>query len=217
MPASALVLYFGPLFPAHMPLPPVHAASFGIPDTLFLVVLALVVFGPKKLPEISRQVGKLLYEFRKASNDFKFQIEEELRLAEQAEREKELAAARKVEEAATPVAISATETVSAEPALPAPADEAVRAPEPEPAPVTADGTPTILPPSTGEPVSGRSPYRPVAETTPAAEPEVVTAQLTPEEAEQLEELRADAEDAMKAAAADAAYTSSGDAQPTHHG
>jgi sec-independent protein translocase protein TatB len=61
---------------ADAPLPPVRLASFGIPDTLFLVVLALIVFGPKKLPEISRQIGKLLYEFRKASNDFKFQIEE---------------------------------------------------------------------------------------------------------------------------------------------
>jgi len=72
---------------ADAPLPPARLASFGIPDTLFLVVLALIVFGPKKLPEISRQIGKLLYEFRKASNDFKFQIEEELRSAEQAERQ----------------------------------------------------------------------------------------------------------------------------------
>ena len=48
-------------------------------DTLILMVLALVVFGPRRLPQIGRQIGKLMYEFRKASNDFKFQMEEELR------------------------------------------------------------------------------------------------------------------------------------------
>ena len=88
-----------------------------MPDTLFLVVLALIVFGPKKLPEISRQIGKLLYEFRKASNDFKFQIEEELRSAEQAERQKELTAQAAALQPATPIAITAGETVSAEPAI----------------------------------------------------------------------------------------------------
>jgi sec-independent protein translocase protein TatB len=41
-----------------------------MPDTLILMVLALVVFGPRRLPQIGRQIGKLMYEFRKASNDF---------------------------------------------------------------------------------------------------------------------------------------------------
>lgn len=57
-----------------------------MPDTLILMVLALVVFGPRRLPKIGRQLGKLMYEFRKASNDFKFQMEEELRQSEEAER-----------------------------------------------------------------------------------------------------------------------------------
>jgi sec-independent protein translocase protein TatB len=57
-------------------------------DTLILMVLALVVFGPRRLPQIGRQIGKLMYEFRKASNDFKFQMEEELRLSEDADRRK---------------------------------------------------------------------------------------------------------------------------------
>jgi sec-independent protein translocase protein TatB len=190
-------------------LPPVQLATFGIPDTLFLVVLALVVFGPKKLPEISRQVGKLLYEFRKASNDFKFQIEEELRLAEQSERQKELEAEAKKLQPATPVAVSASETVSAEPAV-----EAVRAPEPAteqtPAPdlVAAETTsevnktPTILPPSTGTPVSTRSPYRAAENGNGEAATDV----------EALDEMRAEADDAVKAAAAEPSYTS-----PTHHG
>lgn len=58
-------------------------------DSLILMVLALVVFGPRRLPQIGRQIGKLMYEFRKASNDFKFQMEEELRQAEDADRRKQ--------------------------------------------------------------------------------------------------------------------------------
>ncbi len=58
-------------------------------DSLILMVLALVVFGPRRLPQIGRQIGKLMYEFRKASNDFKFQMEEELRSAEDADRRKQ--------------------------------------------------------------------------------------------------------------------------------
>jgi sec-independent protein translocase protein TatB len=213
MPLSAIFVLTLPSLAhaAGAPLPPVRLATFGIPDTLFLVVLALVVFGPKKLPEISRQVGKLLYEFRKASNDFKFQIEEELRLAEQAERQKELEAQAAKPEPATPVAITAGETVSAEPA-----DQAVRAPEPPPElaaeqPATAneteaDKTPTILPPASGLPVSTRSPYRAIENTEESAT-----------DAQALDEMRANAEDAVRAAAAEPSFTSSGDAIPTHHG
>ena len=77
-------------------------ANISMGDPLVLMVLALVVLGPRRLPELGRQIGKLMYEFRKASNDFKFQMEEELRNAEEAdrrkkeeaERERALAAAR---------------------------------------------------------------------------------------------------------------------------
>jgi sec-independent protein translocase protein TatB len=71
----------------------IQVASIGIPDTLFLMLLALVVFGPRRLPEIGRQIGKLMYEFRKVSNDFKFQMEEELRASEEADRQRKLEAA----------------------------------------------------------------------------------------------------------------------------
>jgi len=47
-------------------------------ETIFLFFLALIIFGPKKLPEIARQAGKLLNEFRRASNEFKSQIEQEI-------------------------------------------------------------------------------------------------------------------------------------------
>ncbi|MFZ0773622.1 MAG: twin-arginine translocase TatA/TatE family subunit [Candidatus Sulfotelmatobacter sp.] len=47
-------------------------------ETIFLFILALVIFGPKKLPEIARQAGRLLAELRRASNEFKSQIETEI-------------------------------------------------------------------------------------------------------------------------------------------
>ncbi len=56
-------------------------------ETIFLFLLALLVFGPKKLPEIGRQIGKLLNEFRRASNEFRSQIEAEISQAEMKERQ----------------------------------------------------------------------------------------------------------------------------------
>ncbi len=47
-------------------------------ETIFLFLLALLVFGPKKLPEIGRQIGKMLNEFKRASNEFRSQIESEI-------------------------------------------------------------------------------------------------------------------------------------------
>jgi sec-independent protein translocase protein TatB len=57
-------------------------------ETIFLFFLALIIFGPKKLPEIARQAGKLLNEFRRASNEFKAQIEQEIAHLEIEERKK---------------------------------------------------------------------------------------------------------------------------------
>jgi len=51
---------------------------FGFGEMAFLFVLALLVFGPKKLPDIARQVGKVLNEFKRASNEFRSQIESEI-------------------------------------------------------------------------------------------------------------------------------------------
>jgi sec-independent protein translocase protein TatB len=224
---------------ADAPLPPVQLGTFGVGDTLLIVVVALIVFGPKKLPEISRQVGKLLYEFRKASNDFKFQIEEELRAAEQAERQKELSAQAAVSQPATPVAITAGETVSAEPVT----DEA-RAPEdaaetsvteasaaendfPETVQPETPGAPSIQPPASGLPVSTRSPYRAVENTEGGTvvtasgqsldEPRALDESQSLDETQALDELQANAEDAVRAAASDASYNQAGDAVPTHHG
>ena len=50
----------------------------GFSETIFLFLLALLIFGPKKLPEIARQVGKALNEFKRASNEFKSQLASEI-------------------------------------------------------------------------------------------------------------------------------------------
>src|SRR5262249_33274170 len=57
-------------------------------DTVVLFVLALLLFGPKKLPVIARQIGKALNEFKRASNEFKAQIESEISQLEYQERQK---------------------------------------------------------------------------------------------------------------------------------
>src|ERR1044071_1314543 len=57
-------------------------------DTVVLFVLALLLFGPKKLPGIARQIGKALAEFKRASNEFKAQIEAEISQLELEEKRK---------------------------------------------------------------------------------------------------------------------------------
>ena len=53
--------------------------NLGFPEMIFLFLFALILFGPKKLPEIGRQIGRALNEFKRASNEFKAQIESEIR------------------------------------------------------------------------------------------------------------------------------------------
>ena len=109
-----------------------------VADTIFIFCLALIIFGPKKLPEIGRQIGKLMVEFRRASNEFKMQIEDELRASEEAERQKEINAAKTMLPTPIPAAnysaALAAETATGE------ASASSTAPE-------------VLPPSTGLPVN----------------------------------------------------------------
>jgi TatA/E family protein of Tat protein translocase len=51
-------------------------------EMIFLFFLALILFGPKKLPEIGRQIGRIMNEFRRASNEFRSQIETEMNALE---------------------------------------------------------------------------------------------------------------------------------------
>jgi TatA/E family protein of Tat protein translocase len=52
--------------------------NLGMPELMMIMLLALLLFGPKKLPEIGKQVGKALGEFRRASNDLKRSIQDEV-------------------------------------------------------------------------------------------------------------------------------------------
>lgn len=64
-----------------------------MPDVLFILVLALVIFGPKKLPEVMRQVAKFMAQFRMMRDDLKRQIEGEMLKIEMEERQKQKMAA----------------------------------------------------------------------------------------------------------------------------
>ena len=103
-------------------------------DTIFIFCLALIIFGPKKLPEIGRQIGKLMVEFRRASNEFKMQIEEELRASEETERQKEINAKTTMLPTAAATAPMLDATTGATEA-------------------SSTTTPVIAPPSTGVPVN----------------------------------------------------------------
>ncbi len=65
-----------------------EAMNLGMPEMIFIFLLALVVVGPKKLPELGRQLGKYLAEFKRASNEFKNQLETEMLNIELQERAK---------------------------------------------------------------------------------------------------------------------------------
>lgn len=142
-----------------------------LPDSIVIFVLALLLFGPKKLPVLARELGKWIGEFRRASNEFKMQMEDELRQVEQAEREQKIAA---MEAAAPPAALPGVPTEEPEhPHLPAPeasVAETLAAEAPvESLPIASSGDLHLMPPSTGLPTPRTS--VPAGELTaePAAE------------------------------------------------
>ena len=57
----------------------------GMPELIVIFVIALLVFGPRKLPELGRSLGKSLGEFKRASNELRNTLEEEVRVEEQRE------------------------------------------------------------------------------------------------------------------------------------
>jgi sec-independent protein translocase protein TatA len=59
--------------------------GFGMPQILIILAIALIIFGPQKLPELARTLGKALADFKRAANDFKYSIEEEARIEEERE------------------------------------------------------------------------------------------------------------------------------------
>jgi len=158
-------------------------------DSGFIVLLALLLFGPKKLPVLARQLGKLMADFRRASNEFRTQMEEELRISEQADRQKQIAA---IEAAAppTPALEAGTNSISApehphipppeptfaEPAMPEdypPSIESAVASQPEriaaPIPIASSGDINIMPPATGLPIANTS-LSPLLDSIPEVPP-----------------------------------------------
>ncbi len=99
----------------------------GFSETLFLFFLALLIFGPKKLPEIARQVGKALNEFKRASNEFKSQIASEISQLELENQRQSLATAPQPEGSVPATVLHAEKSGTLE-SLPPPTLEA--APEP---------------------------------------------------------------------------------------
>ena len=82
-----------------------------IPHIIVIFVIVLVVFGPQKLPELARGLGKLMAEFRKASTDFRSAFEDEMRDLDRQAREAEV---RKQQTASAPAELSTSEPGAAE-------------------------------------------------------------------------------------------------------
>ena len=80
--------------------------SIGMPELIIILVIALIIFGPRKLPELGRSLGRSINEFKKASNELRSTLEEEIRVEDQKERA--TAAASATPPAATPPPVDAT-------------------------------------------------------------------------------------------------------------
>jgi TatA/E family protein of Tat protein translocase len=66
--------------------------SIGVPELIIILTIALIIFGPRKLPELGRSLGRSLSEFKRASNELRATLDEEIRIEEQQEQRKPEAA-----------------------------------------------------------------------------------------------------------------------------
>src|SRR5262245_4441564 len=92
--------------------------SIGMPELIIIFVIALIIFGPRKLPELGRSLGKSLAEFKRASNELKTTLEEEIRLEEQQQQREAAKAAAATAAAGPTVVASSAPTEAGEPAVP---------------------------------------------------------------------------------------------------
>lgn len=66
--------------------------SIGMPELIIIFVIALIIFGPRKLPELGKSLGRSINEFKRASNELKSTLEDEIRIEEQREQQQRTAA-----------------------------------------------------------------------------------------------------------------------------
>ena len=59
--------------------------SIGMPELIIIMVIALIIFGPRKLPELGKSLGRSINEFKRASSDLQNTLEQEIKLEEQKE------------------------------------------------------------------------------------------------------------------------------------
>lgn len=71
--------------------------GIGMPELIVILVIALVVIGPQKLPELARSLGKGLAEFKRATDDFRQGVEDEAKAAEERERVARIMAEKEAE------------------------------------------------------------------------------------------------------------------------
>jgi sec-independent protein translocase protein TatA len=67
--------------------------SIGMPELVIILVIALIIFGPRKLPELGKSLGKSINEFKKASTELQNTLEKEIQIEEQKERDEKAAKA----------------------------------------------------------------------------------------------------------------------------
>ena len=63
--------------------------SIGVPELIVILTIALIFFGPRKLPELGRSLGRSLNEFKRASNELRNTLDEEIRIEEQKSTERQ--------------------------------------------------------------------------------------------------------------------------------